>query len=151
MKLSEIKELLPSLQAINFKLPSGKYVPEHFHVTEIGLASRHFIDCGGIERLEKVINFQLWDANDLEHRLKAERLMKIITLSEKILKLEDLEIEVEYQSDTIGRYNLAFNGRSFELVSLKTACLASDHCAMSDTNQSMSKPNDSCTPGGVCC
>ena len=97
MKLSEIKKHLATAEAVNFRLPSGAYVPEHFHVTEIGLVTRHFIDCGGTERLEKVVNFQLFDANDYEHRLKPEKLIKIITLSEDKLGICDLEIEVEYQ------------------------------------------------------
>jgi len=151
MKLSEIKELLPNLETVSFKLASGQYVPEHFHVTEIGLVSRHFIDCGGTERLEQVINFQLWDANDFEHRLKPEKLMKIISLSEKVLKLEDLPIEVEYQSDTIGKYGLKYNGEEFELVALKTACLASDNCGISDQKPSTTNTTTSCASGGGCC
>ena len=53
MKLSQIKNYLATATAVNFKLPSGEYVPEHFHVTEVGLVTKHFIDCGGVERLEK--------------------------------------------------------------------------------------------------
>ena len=150
MKLSEIKERLPNLETVQFKLPSGEYVPEHFHVTEIGLVSKHFIDCGGTERLEKVVNFQLWDANDMEHRLKPQKLLNIIALSEKVLLLEDLEIEVEYQSDTIGKYALTFNGEDFELVALKTACLASDRCGVTEKS-SATLTTASCAPGGGCC
>ncbi|MDB5257630.1 MAG: hypothetical protein JWM14_2325 [Chitinophagaceae bacterium] len=153
MKLSEIKELLPNLETVNFKLASGQYVPEHFHVTEIGLVSKHFMDCGGTERLEKVVNFQLWDANDFEHRLKPQKLLNIISLSEKVLQLEDLDIEVEYQSETIGKYGLAFNGKEFELVSLRTACLASERCGtLSKEKQTvLAEASACCTPGGGCC
>ena len=94
MKLSEIKRHLATAETLNFRLPSGAYVPENFHVTEIGIVSRHFIDCGGTERLEKVVNFQLFDANDYDHRLKPQKLIKIIALSEEKLGLNDLEIEV---------------------------------------------------------
>ncbi len=152
MKLSEIKKVLPALEAVNFKLASGEYVPEHFHVTEIGLVSKHFIDCGGTERQEKVVNFQLWDANDFEHRLKPQKLLNIISLSEKVLKLEDLPIEVEYQSDTIGKYGLAFNGQDFELVALKTACLASDKCGTADKKEStVAKTSGCCSTESACC
>jgi hypothetical protein len=54
--------------------------------------------------LEKFANFQLWDTNDFEDRLKPQRLLNIIALSEEKLNIGDLEIEVEYQSDTIGKY-----------------------------------------------
>lgn len=97
MKLSEIKSHLAQTQSVNFQLEDGTAVPEHFHVTEVGVVTKDFIDCGGTVRHEKVANFQLWDANDFEHRLKAGKLLSIISLSEKILGMEDLEIEVEYQ------------------------------------------------------
>lgn len=70
MKLSEIKTLLAIVNNVNFQLQNGTAVPEHFHVTEVGVITKHFIDCGGTVRNEKVANFQLWDANDYEHRLK---------------------------------------------------------------------------------
>ncbi len=106
MKLSEIKKHLATSETVNFKLPTGAYVSEHFHVTEVGLVTKHFIDCGGTERFEKVVNFQLFNANDFEHRLKPQKLSKIISLSENKLGIGDLEIEVEYQSDTIGMFRL---------------------------------------------
>src|SRR5690606_31542974 len=101
-------------------------VPEHFHVTEIGIITKRFIDCVGTLRNEKVVSFQLWDANDFDHRLKPEKLRKIIALSENVLDIEDSEIEIEYQSDTIGKYDLGFDGNTFLLLSKKTTCLASD-------------------------
>lgn len=64
MKLSEIKKHLQTVLAVNFSLPDGSFVPEYFHVTEVGLITRDFIDCGGTVRKEVVINFQLWNAND---------------------------------------------------------------------------------------
>ena len=157
MKLSEIKKHLATAEAVNFKLPTGTFVPEHFHVTEVGLVTKHFIDCGGVERLEKVVNFQLWDANDFEHRLKPQKLSNIIALSETKLGIGDLEIEVEYQSDTIGKYGLHFNGKDFVLVPKQTACLASDACGIPPAkqkvkmNQLQTATQNSCTPGGGCC
>ena len=44
MKLSEIVKILGELKQIEFKLPNGELVPEHFHVTEIGKITKHFID-----------------------------------------------------------------------------------------------------------
>jgi hypothetical protein len=157
MKLSQIKKHLATAETVNFKLPNGAFVPQHFHVTEVGLVTKHFIDCGGIERLEKVINFQLWDANDFEHRLKPKKLADIITLSEKKLGITDLEIEVEYQADTIGKYDLDFDGVDFILVTKQTACLASDACGVTPVKQKQPMQNlqrasqNSCTPGGDCC
>ncbi|MCY7290904.1 MAG: DUF6428 family protein [Ferruginibacter sp.] len=157
MKLSQIKNHLATATSVNFKLPSGEHVPEHFHVTEVGLVTKHFIDCGGVERLEKVINFQLWNANDTEHRLKPQKLANIIALSEKKLGITDMEIEVEYQSDTIGKYDLDFDGTYFLLVPKQTACLAQDACGIDRKLQEVPAgilqafDNACCTPGGGCC
>jgi hypothetical protein len=157
MKLSEIKKHLATAEAVNFRLSTGAYVPEHFHVTEVGLVTKHFIDCGGTERLEKLVNFQLWDANDFEHRLKPQKLARIIALSEEKLGIGDLEIEVEYQSDTIGKYGLHFNGTDFILVPKQTACLASAACGISpakekvETKTLQTAGEGCCTPGGGCC
>ena len=133
MKLSEIKRELSTLENVAFLLPNGNNVPEHFHVTEVGLVTKNFIDCGGKVRKETVVNFQLWDANDVDHRLKPNKLLAIIALSEKILGIEDYEVEVEYQAETIGKYDLDFNGQEFMLINKTTACLADDKCAIPTT------------------
>lgn len=153
MKLSELKEQLPGLDNVAFQLPDGAWVPEHFHVTEVGLVSRHFIDCGGTVRKEQVVNFQLWNADDYEHRLKPEKLLHIIRLSEDQLGITDLEIEVEYQSGTIGKYGLAFNGRHFILENKTTACLAQDACGIPQQKQPLQLAElkkSSCCGEGQC-
>ena len=68
MKLSEVKTILTNSKTIAFQLTDGTFVPNHFHITEVGKISKHFIDCGGTIRNEKLINFQLWNANDYDHR-----------------------------------------------------------------------------------
>jgi len=157
MKLSKIKEILPSLENVEFQLENGNFVPEHFHVTEVGQITKNFIDCGGVIRTEKVVNFQLWNADDSEHRLKPIKLLHIINLSEEKLGIEDLEIEVEYQSQTIGKYDLEFNGNHFVLVNKTTACLAQDACGIPSEKQKKnlseltSDSGNSCEPGSGCC
>ena len=157
MKLSEVKEILKKLDNVVFWVNDGRFVPEHFHVTEVGVVAKHFIDCGGTVRKENKANFQLWDANDFEHRLKPGKLLKIISLSEQVLGMEDLEIEVEYQSNTIGKYALDFDGKDFLLVNMQTACLASDACGIPAEKQKIglvqlpTATQSSCTPGGGCC
>jgi hypothetical protein len=156
MKLSEIKERLAQAESVNFQLEDGTLVPEHFHVTEVGIITKDFIDCGGTVRHEKVANFQLWDANDFEHRLKAGKLLNIIALSEKVLGMEDLEIEVEYQAQTIGKYDLGYDGKNFLLIAKTTACLAPDQCGVPQPKQKLQMVNlansgSVCTPGGGCC
>lgn len=154
MKLSEIKAILPTLENVVFQLENGTFVPEHFHVTEVGQITKNFIDCGGTIRKEQVVNFQLWNANDFEHRLKPSKLLNIIRLSEEKLGIQDAEIEVEYQSDTIGKYDLAFNGKTFVLKNKATACLAQDACGIPPQKQKIKLAelnNGCCTPGSGCC
>lgn len=157
MKLSEIKNHLINLESLSFKLPGGTFVPQNFHVTEVGLITKNFIDCGGTVRKETVVNFQLWeDSNSEDHRLKPSKLLKIITLSEKVLGIDDFEIEVEYQENTIGKYDLAFDAQSFLLLNKQTACLALDQCGIpadkqKETISAVSTAANSCTPGGGCC
>ena len=156
MKLSEIKPLLSKVQSISFILPNGQFVPQHFHITEVGMITKNFIDCGGTVREEKVVNFQLWEANDFDHRLAPQKLQNIIELSEKVLNLVDAEIEVEYQQETIGKFNLEFDGNNFLLVAKKTNCLAQDSCGIPAEKlkvslKDLSNPAPSCTPGGGCC
>ena len=155
MKISDVKSFLNQAETLQFQLPDGTMVPEHFHVTEVGVITKNFIDCGGTVREEKVANFQLWDANDFDHRLKPGKLLNIIALSEKVLQLGDLEVEVEYQSDTIGKYGLETDGNQFLLTSKFTDCLASDSCGIPaeirKVNLNELSTANACTPGGGCC
>ncbi|MBE8726861.1 DUF6428 family protein [Flavobacterium hungaricum] len=156
MKLSEIKKVLETVETVNFELPDGTFVPEYFHVTEIGQINKRFIDCGGTVRNESTVNFQLWNANDFEHRLKPKKLLDIIELSEKTLNIEDHDIEVEYQNTTIGKYDLGFDGTNFLLLNKQTACLANEKCGIDAPKEKIKMMNlldqsNSCTPGGGCC
>lgn len=84
-----------------------------------------------------------------------EKLLNIIELSEKVLKIEDLEIEVEYQADTIGKFGLDFDGRNFLLTNKQTDCLAKDKCGIpiEKTKVKLSTLNEEpcCSPDGNCC
>jgi hypothetical protein len=155
MKLSEVKSIVNKLETIGFQLPNGELVPSHFHVTEVGKIVKHFIDCGGTIRKEEVVNFQLWNANDYDHRLHPERLLQLIELSEKALAIEDLEVEVEYQAATIGKFGLDFNGKYFELTAKQTDCLAKENCGIPIEKQKvkMADLNNEpcCSPDGNCC
>ena len=153
MKLSEIKKHLSSLDKIAFQLPNGELVPSHFHVTEIGKITKNFIDCGGVIRKENVVNFQLWDADDYDHRLHPEKLVHIIELSEKVLEIEDVEIEVEYQGETIGKFGLDFNGINFLLTTKQTDCLARGKCEVPAAKEPVPALETSgcCSPEVGCC
>lgn len=155
MKLSDIKRVLKASNKIAFELPNGELVPSHFHVTEVGLVHKHFIDCGGTIRKEEKVNFQLWNANDYDHRLHPEKLLHIIELSERKLSIPDIEVEVEYQGDTIGRYALDLKNEHFYLEPLATTCLAQDACGIPKEKPKVRladlQSQNQCAPGSNCC
>ncbi|WKV13065.1 DUF6428 family protein [Marivirga harenae] len=158
MQLSEIKSALNDLSKVNFQLPNGDFVPPHFHITEVGIITRNFIDCGGTMRNEKTVNFQLWEDGYYDHRLGAKKLYDIITLSEDKLGIDEhMEVEVEYQSNTIGKYKLDFNGEHFVLVNTQTDCLAKDKCGIPASKPKVQLADvsgtsaNACAPGSGCC
>ena len=154
MKLLELKNILKTLSKISFQFENGLHIPQHFHITEVSVITKDFIDCGGVIRNEKLISFQLWHANDFNHRLKPKNILEIISLAENSIISEDLEIEVEYQNSTIGKYALSFNGENFILKSKTTNCLAEDNCGIPNSKPKvpLSKLQDeNCSPESGCC
>ena len=158
MKLSEVKNYLAAEDELIFRLPDGTAVARHFHVTEVGVIRKHFIDCGGTVRHETVANFQLWQADDYDHRLAPRKLLNIIELSERQLGMEDWEVEVEYQGETIGKYGLEAGTGGLWLTTKSTDCLARENCGIPAPTKKasfnellVSSAGGDCTPGGGCC
>lgn len=149
MLLSELKSYLSEQSELNFLLPHGAFVKPHFHVTEIGKVDKAYIDCGGTKRNESKVTFQLWIANDTEHRLAPSKLLNIIEIFEQSFEAADGEIEVEYQSNTIGKYHLEVGESALILKPTFTDCLAKDNCGIPE--QESVSSNNSCTPGSGCC
>ena len=158
MKLSQFITSINSVQEFTIQLPNGTFVPPHFHITEMGLLTKNFIDCGNTIREEKVITFQVWFAGDVEHRLTAEKVHKIIHASKNLFENADFELEVEYQdAQTIGKFGIEFQNGIFHLTSKQTTCLAQDHCGIpSDKMKPVvgewkSKKASCCSPNTSCC
>lgn len=124
MKLSQFKEALQSAETFTILKPEGEPVAAHFHITEAGLTTKHFIDCGGTIRKESAVSMQLWTANDYHHRLKPKTVLKILEKASSLFEGMDPEIQVEFQNETVGIYGLEFDGESFRLIRTETDCLA---------------------------
>jgi hypothetical protein len=148
MKISELKSHLSTTTGLKFKLPDGSYVPPHFHLTEVGLITKHFIDCGGIKRQEKMASLQLWAADDYDHRLTIQKFLKILDMAMPILGTDDLDIEVDYQQTTISKFGLDFDGTDFLLVAKQTTCLAQDACGIASLQPTK---NSACCSTASCC
>ncbi len=146
MRLSTFKQALAQIDKLQFQLPNGQFVPAHFHLTEVGYVTRDYIDCGGTQRQETKINFQLFVASDIDHRLQPQKVLDILDVIAQRINIPDVEVEIEYQQSTIGRYRLALDGSVFQLINTQTACLASDQCGIPQE-----KPRVRITASGVSC
>ena len=157
MKLSEFKNRLEHVTTFTIQLPNGELIPPHFHITEMGLLTNNFIDCGNTVREEKLITFQVWFAGDTDHRLTTDKVFKIINASKKLIGADDLELEVEYQTEfTIGKFGLDFRENRFILTPKETACLAQDHCGIPTDKMKVKigewkEKVSCCTPDSGCC
>ena len=158
MHLQELKQYLADRQSLAIELPTGERVPDHFHVTEVGETTKHFIDCGGTVRIEKVASLQLWSATDYDHRLAGQQLADIIASAEQRLGLGNLRVAVEYQGiHTIETYGLEAADGTLRLTTQLTDCLAPEKCGIpakpkvSLGSLVAAAGNSSCTPGSGCC
>lgn len=155
MNLKNFFEHLDQVDDLTFVLPNGTYVPPHFHMTEVALVSKKFVDCGGAMREESVITFQLWSADDYDHRLAPCKAYGIVERAQEALGFDNLEVEVEYQSDTIGSYGLDFSNGRFILTTKQTDCLAKDKCGIQEDKPAMANLVESsescCSPESGCC
>jgi hypothetical protein len=155
MKVKELIKVLSELEHVQFQLQDGTPVPPHFHVTEMGLILKNYVDCGGKMRNERWTSFQIWVAGDTEHRLSPSKFMGIISLCDGLYGMQDLDIVVEYQMDTIGLFDMSFTDGKFILHPKFTACLAEDACGIPEAKRKVSlselNKSNACKPGGGCC
>lgn len=152
LNMSEFKHQLETQNMVSFRLQDGTLIPSHFHITEAGLSSKHMMDCGGHVRNEQWINLQIWVAGDTDHRLSPKKLLGILNKTEALYPNQDLPLEVEYQTNTIGRYNLNYEDGHFILTPKQTACLAKDDCGItSPTKESKADKNACCSTNKACC
>jgi Family of unknown function (DUF6428) len=141
-----VQQFIDMLQAndvalLRLRLPNGGFIPYHFHVTEVGRIDKNFIDCGGTQRKTSACLLQTWTAHDLEHRLTAGKLAKIMQLALPILETTDLPVEIEYGEDVAAQYQLTEiqvigNALDFTLAVKRTDCLAKDKCGIGDGSNS---------------
>ena len=84
---------------------------------------------------------------------RGECVLEILELAEKQLGYSNLELEVEYQQNTVGRYKLAFDGAVFQLINTQTACLAPDQCGIPQEKPRvrLSASGVNCSPNSGCC
>lgn len=153
MTLSEFKLHLEKVENLTFLLPNGTQVPSHFHITEVGLTTKQFTDCGNTFRTSKKATFQLWTSIDFYHRLEPQKIIKIINSTEHIFVGEEVEVEIEFQQETVGKFGLDFVNGQFYLTNTKTDCLAKESCGFptEKIKKSLKEMTSCCTPDSGCC
>ena len=157
MLLSQLRHQLTEMQTVAFRLPDGNMVPAHFHVTELGVQTKNFMECGGTIRSESRTILQLWTSMDFYHRLTADKFITIIDMATSRLGLDDLEVDVEFQGKTtLEVFSLVpGKGAYFQLSPKQTACLAQEACGIVEHAKAdvvnLVKKASSCVTGGGCC
>ena len=135
MKLSEFKTLLQNNRDKGFRLvlPDQNAVPISFHITEVALVQKTFIDCGGTMREVKTCQLQAWLGPDDDHRIAAGKMADVLGRAAHFLPPDDLELEIEYETSVISQYSVKNAEVLGEFVTLQlatkhTACLAPELC-----------------------
>jgi len=135
MKTSDLKTILRNHPKYHlaFILPSGKSIPIHAHITEVGRVDKTFLDCGATIRKISCLSLQSWVADDTDHRLPAEILADIIDRAAPILGEDDLDVEIEYEDGFITQFPVESAKQQgdllvFTLGTKHTDCLAKEIC-----------------------
>lgn len=151
MKLHELKSLLEANREKQFllQLPNEQVVPQSFHITEVGLVSKTFIDCGGKVHTVQTCQLQAWIGPDTDHRIEAGKMADILKLSAAIVPNDLLDLEIEYEDEVLSQYPVSGAIVSGETVTLQlttkhTDCLAKELCGVP------SAEGCGCGPSGCC-
>jgi len=155
--MATLKELLDELNQkdkdcrVAIYTPSGLSVPCHFHITEIGRTTKKFVDCGGVERVTSNTTFQIWVADDTDHKMSVGKFVNIIEAGKDLVNAED-QIVFEYDNNhTIGLYGVYLFQRldhffNIFLVQKRANCLAPDKCKVNVEPAT----KQCCGPKGCC-
>lgn len=137
MNLSQFQQALQATTAATLELRIGpqQTLPRHFHVTEVGLVTKDFIDCGGVRRRDQTCVLQTLVAHDTDHRLSPQKLAGILEKSAALGLDPHLPVDVELQGTSIETWRvvaaqMADNTLIFTLEPKHTACLAEDLCGL---------------------
>jgi hypothetical protein len=135
MHLTELKAVLAEnpRSLLRFRLPNGSLSAPHAHITEVGLVTKSFIDCGGTIRSAAYCLLQSWVADDVDHRLQAGKLLSIIEKASPLLGTQDPLVELEHQLEHATQLSVIAAAVQegevvLQLAGKRTACLAPEIC-----------------------
>ncbi|MGB0375919.1 MAG: DUF6428 family protein [Flavobacteriaceae bacterium] len=154
MTLNALQQYLETTSSLSIRLTDGSQVPAHFHLTEIAWIEKAFIDCGNTLRKEGFWQFQLYTAEDYDHRLAPAKLQGIIAQGLTHWPFPEAPIRIEFQGKTIENYFLTLQGGYLVLQPTQTACLAEDACGIPEKPKvriRIGQEPPACAPGSGCC
>ena len=154
MKLSEFKKVLETNRdkPFSMQLPDGGAIPISFHVTEVGLVTKTFVDCGGKVHSTQTCQLQAWVGEDVDHRLVAGKIADIVKLAAGIIPSDDIDVEIEYEDATISQYpveslEVSDDAVVVHLTTKHTDCLAKELCMVPSSS---AESSCGCGPSGCC-
>lgn len=159
MRLNELKSLLASHPERHFRirLPDASPVPLSFHVTEIGLVHKTFLDCGGTRRETRACQLQVWVGEDYGHRIETGKMAGILEKGKALLPDDTVPVEIEYEDKVISQYTIAAHELTDDAVILvlahkHTECLAPELCGLPSINRlpALGGKSSCCAPGQSC-
>jgi hypothetical protein len=94
---------------------------------------KRFVDCGGTFRSDSFCRLQTWMADDFDHRLRADKLLRILDKAASFLGTDEIEVDVEYELGVITHSpvvsaTISPDAILFNLEERRTACLAPEKC-----------------------
>lgn len=125
---------------VRFILPDGGLIPAHAHITEVGRVDKRFIDCGGTKRADSHCLLQTWVADDVEHRLQADKLARILQLGAELLADPQLPVSIEYEEGLTSQFPVVDAVQEGGVLYFRTALRHTDCLA-----------KEVCIPGSGCC
>jgi hypothetical protein len=138
MQLTKLKSILRANPSAfpRFSLPNGGQIPAHYHITEVGHATKRFIDCDGkLHNKTETCLLQTYVADDVEHQLNARTFAKILDLGVQVLPHDDMPVEVEYDCCVVAHYPIEAAQISGDYIDIQlgekhTDCLAKKTCGI---------------------
>lgn len=160
MLIKELRELLATRadKTVGFILPDAREIPAAVHLTEVGLVTKHHIDCGGGVHRSQTCVIQTWLAdNDPDHRVTAAKFLAILRLAEPVLTEPNLPVEIEHEEELLSQYPIVGYREEgarilFELTRKHTDCAAKDSCGLTPASAPIGgRITPDCRPSSGCC
>jgi hypothetical protein len=137
MNFGEFQQILTRVSAKRLEIWGDEklVVEPHFHVTEVGLVAKTFVDCGGKRREDRACVLQTLVADDVEHRLTPQKLAGILKQTSALGIDAQLPVDLEIQGRTIEVWRVDSAAEADDVLILRvapkqTACLAEDLCGL---------------------